>query len=88
MKAREYVEKYKANPTPQTLGEIVKEMVFEIEEIAKMRHARSNEAFISIFEEQDRKWRAFVRMVNDPNIRPDGFMKFCQMYFPEVFEKT
>jgi len=86
VKAKEYAEKYKANPTPQTLVEIAKEMVFEIEEIYKIRHGKSDEALIAVFDEQERKWQAFVQLVDDPNVRRDGFKRFCQKHFPEVFE--
>ena len=48
-KAKEYVEKYKANPTDQTLVEILKEIIVEMKEICNIRHARSNEALISYF---------------------------------------
>ncbi len=85
-KAKEYAEQYKANPTIQTLAEIVKEMVLEIREIYEMRHGKSDGALKAIFNEQEEKWRAFVRLVDDPNIAQDGFRNFCQKYFPEVYE--
>ena len=84
-KATEYADQYKANPTIQTLTEIIKQMVFEIKEIGEMRHAKSDESFLSIFNEQQKKWQAFISLVGDSNIRPDGFDRFCQKYLPEVY---
>ena len=84
-KAKEYAQKYKANPTNQTLVEILKEMVIETKEIYNMRHARSDEALIAIFNEQDGKWRSFVSLTGDPSIRRDGLKEFCQKHFPEIY---
>ena len=56
----------------------------EIDEIAKMRHAKRNEAYLSILDEQERKWKAFARQFED--IREDGFENAVEDLFPEVYE--
>ena len=87
MKAREYAEDYKANPSLQKLGEIVSKIFLEIEGIAKIRHVKNDEAILSILTEQDQKWRTFVQLVGDSNINPAGFENFIKKRLPEAFDK-
>lgn len=83
-KARDYADSFKADPTDKALVVIAQEFVREIEELAKARHVSSNEAMFSIFDEQDRKWKAFARLVGGDIIRPDGFEELMKAHFPEV----
>jgi hypothetical protein len=83
-KAKDYAADFKANPTDKNLVSIAQEFVQEINELAETRHVNSNEAMFSIFDEQDRKWRAFARLVGSNIIRPDGFEELMKRHFPEV----
>ena len=83
-KAKEYAAEFKANPTDEHLVTIVRAFMLEVKEIAEMRHARSNESFISIFDEQDRKWKAFARAVGGNIIRLEGFEQSVKAYFPTI----
>ena len=84
MKAKEYAEKYKANPTPQCLGRIAVEMLVEVKGIAESRHAKSDDALISILNEVINKWRAFAKIVGDESISTDGLKQLIVKDFPFI----
>lgn len=86
MKAKDYAEKYKANPTLQCTGEIAVAMLVEVGEIAKVRHATTNEALIAILNEMINKWRAFAKLTGDKTIREDGLKRFIIKDFPFIPE--
>ena len=56
---------------------ICNRLIAEVKEIAEMRHAKSDLAFTAIIKEQDRKWKAIARRLNDKklpfNAHPDAF---------------
>lgn len=70
-----------------TAKELVCELVVETGEIAKMRHAKSNDALLSILQEQDRKWKAFARKASTPEeeIVQDGFRNAMPQFMPSVY---
>ena len=66
---------YKNNPTDQELVNTVKSFLLESKDIIESRHAKSNEALISILNEQIDKWRSFARLVEnygEYQVREDG----------------
>ena len=78
MKAKEYAEKYKVDPTDQTIGKIAIEMLLEVKIIAESRHAQTSESLISILKEQINKWRAFAKIVEhigENKVREDGLKR-------------
>jgi len=83
-KAKDYIVEFNANPTGEVLVSIANSFIAEIEEIAEMRHAKSNEAMIAIIIEQDRKWKAFARGIDD--IKSDGFENLVKKFFPPIWD--
>ena len=53
-------------------SEVFTALIFEIEEIIKMRKAKSNSAMIAIIEEQNNKWNSICRKAEKDGTR---FMK-------------
>ena len=85
MKAKEYAAEYKANPTLEKLGKIAAGMLSEMAIVAETRHAKSDEALISIINEQIDKWRAFAGLAGD-GIKPDGLKILIRRDFPFIPE--
>ena len=80
MKAKEYFVKYadgikSFDPTVSSaaIGEMVTEMLKEVQEIAKTRHCSLDRGMISILKEQTQKYNAVVNMFNPPVLVKDGF---------------
>lgn len=86
MKAKEYAEFYKENPTPERLKGIIKDFMAQLVPLAEQRHAQTTAAFCAILNELDDKWRAFVRLVGDENIRPDGFERLIEKTGPTQYQ--
>jgi hypothetical protein len=81
MKAKDYADKYNANPAPEALGQIFMDFLGEIGTIARARNTTSDEGVLAIVDEQDRKWRAFARMTDLPE---SGFMALLELDMPEI----
>lgn len=81
-KAKEFAAEFKADPSNETLGRIAMDFIFEIEELQKKRHAQGASAFVAIFNEQDRKWKTFAKLVK--GIRPDGFERLVKEKLPSA----
>jgi hypothetical protein len=84
MKAKDYAEKYKIDPSVKTLLEIWLSMYKEIGSITRERNASSNDAINTIYDEQCRKWKAFARLTDD--VKEDGFEGAMKEYAPEFYE--
>ena len=52
----------------------------EVNEIAKMRHAKSNPAILSILNEQNQKWNALSKF--DKKFLRDGFINLIKKKMP------
>ncbi len=91
MKAKQYVEQYKYNPTVETLQKIAFDMIIETKDIMGKRHAKTDEAMISVIKETILKWKAFVNLVGDKGIREDGLkdliLKKFEFINPELLKK-
>ena len=90
MKAKEYAAQFEANPTLEEVFAIGKQFILETGEIMETRHAKSNAAVFSILDEQDRKWRAFARILDGMTgipggVRPDGFAMLTLLVMPAVY---
>lgn len=77
-KARKYAEEYRDNPTNETLEGIARSFHEEIKEVVTTRSVQSLSSLCAVLKEQDRKWRAFVRLAGDSGIRTDGFKRIIQ----------
>jgi hypothetical protein len=84
MKAKEYAKIYLENPTPQSLLKVASDMTIETKDIFEKRHAKTDEAMISIIKEAILKWRAFVRIVGDRSIKEDGLKDLILKKFPFI----
>jgi hypothetical protein len=85
MKAKEYAERYRTAKSPNDeLVEIARDFILEIKTIAEQRKAKKDMAIVKIVREQEQKWEAFCRHVNDPNVRTDGFMRLFKAQLPEL----
>lgn len=82
MKAKEYAAKFEQG---EDVGAIGYAFLTEVTEIAKSRNARTDAALFSIFDEQDRKWRAFARLVE--GVKSEGFEIVLRRMMPEIYEK-
>jgi hypothetical protein len=83
MKAKEYADRYKANPTDLELVRIARDMILEIKTLMEQRHAKYDSALFPIIDEINDKWRAFVR-ISDQGFLEDGFKNYLGHELPEV----
>jgi hypothetical protein len=94
-KAKEYAEELlRNNLNNESISSLLISLANEVKEIAETRHAKSNGAFVSIMKEQDLKWRAIARIVEDKlgldttitnrRLSTNGFMLFIKKHFPFV----
>jgi hypothetical protein len=91
MKAVEYFNQYQIDRNKkgeqEALGQVVIDMLAEVKTIAEKRLVKTDNALASVFNEQDQKWKAFVRLCekNDyQGIRPDGFARFSVNEIPDT----
>lgn len=67
MKAKEYFQKYKdhfEHYPDAVVKDMLKDFNEEAEELAKLRNVKSPESLVAIFKEQNQKWNAVVRIVD------------------------
>ena len=71
-KAKDYAKKYNdADEKGKALAEIGEAFLVETVEICKARKCQTDEAHTAVFNEQDRKWKAFARLVD--GVDANGF---------------
>ena len=85
MKAKEYYERYKKNPTKEEVESILIDMLIEIKEIAEKRRVQRKSALFAVVKEIEDKWKAFVRLTKDNRIRTDGFRNVLKKLMPEIY---
>ena len=86
MKASDYFDQLLDAEDPnEALHQICNAFFNEINTLIKIRHAQTNAAVFSIFDEQDRKWRAFARMT-EGIIREDGFCTLLRELYPVPYK--
>jgi len=86
MKASEYAAQYKSDPTPEKLGRVCIDMFLETKTLIEKRKAKTNAAAFATLNEAEQKWRAFVSLVGEEDIRPDGFIRFVKIKMPEIYQ--
>lgn len=95
MKAKEYFNKFLNENQDKTvnwrLNDTFRQMVLEVEAIAKMRNAKYDGALCAIFKEQLLKANSFVKMVNETEpfksgktLKKDAFKIYVQITSPEL----
>jgi hypothetical protein len=76
MRAKEMAAKFKAEPTVDTLKNLIEVMVFEAKTMIDSRGVKTDSGLLAILKEQNQKYRAFINRVGPPHaatINPDGF---------------
>lgn len=84
MKAKEYADKFMANPTIPVLTEICNSFINELSTMVVMRNIKTDDALISVFKELDDKWRAFSERTKGI-VRRDGFRILVKEQYPKVY---
>ena len=88
MKAKDYAKRYaEQGETNEALIQVCFDMIKEFETIATARHAKSDQAALSIIRELEQRWKAFSRLTNT---NPGGFRYMVKKLMPETvaeFEK-
>lgn len=85
MKAKEYANAFKANPTKEFITKVLDEMTKEIVTISRDRHANSEAAIASVIREQDNKWRTFCDLIDMPELKP-AFSTFQENLSPGIMK--
>jgi len=93
MKAKEYYDQI-VNETDKKKEILVIANAFlqEAKSIMEMRHAKSNQAVISILDEQNKKFIKFASLVNaddtfDFDIKYTGFKEYVRLELPKVYDE-
>lgn len=96
MKAKEFFQKYlneDQDKSPEwRLLNIMRLMILEVQEIAKTRNAKRDEALISIINEQVLKSKAFIKMINETEyfksqpINEDLLKKYIKNESPILYQ--
>lgn len=84
-KAKEQAKRLNENPSLDTMAEIATDFIYECKELIEMRHAKTDAALYSIFNEQEQKWKSFASQCNPP-LREDGFSLIVKEQFPYAWE--
>lgn len=71
MKAKEMAALYKANPTDETLREILFQEITGTRKLALLRGVKTNDALRAILVETNDRWQAFARLC--PEVNPNAF---------------
>jgi len=77
-------------------GDAVKGLVLEVQDIIKVRNAKSNDALKSIFNEQELKYKALAKLINNANFpieddkyifvaKDEGFREYIKAKTPSMY---
>ena len=86
MKAKDYAERYKSDPTDAELVSVALDMLAEIKTMVTARHAKYDSALYPIINEINDKWHVFVRLSGISEIYHDGFENILRLKIPEVHQ--
>lgn len=84
LKAMDYIERYKANPTPETLNSIMSDIVMEIPVLQK-DIGNDKTKFFGILNRQDEKWRAIVRRCGNKDVSQRAFESVIYKNMPGAY---
>ena len=76
LKTMDYIERYKANPIPETLNSIMSDIIMEIPVLQKkleVKSGKSKTVFFGILNTQNDKWRSFVRRCGNKELSQHAF---------------
>jgi hypothetical protein len=80
MKAKELAAWMKEED--RSISDVAHVMMQEVEAIMKQRGVKTNAGCFAVLSEQERKWKAFAKLV--PEASPDGFSNLIEHYMPDV----
>lgn len=83
MKAKDYSKRLKDNPCDEEMGQIALDFLTEIFTLIDSRHAASDSAICSVFDELNNKWRVFARDF-DGIVKPNGFEILVEKKMPDL----
>lgn len=91
MKAKEYVERFKAQgSTIEAAGKVAYHMFLESWSLMKSRGVRSNDGMVGVLNEMADKWKSFVRqagpLCDGGNLDPRGFESVVRQRMPEIYQ--
>jgi hypothetical protein len=67
--------------------QMIKELHGELNELCKARHASSRSAVLSLVNEQEGKWKAFINKLSPElkdTVKETGFRDYIRFYFPSL----
>lgn len=83
-KISEYVEQFEeAEDKVEITCKIAVAFIIEVKTEIKERHAKRDEACFSIFEEQNKRWKAFANKVGS-GVKENGFFDLLKHRLPEI----
>ena len=77
MKAKEYYQEYLKDDSDimMRVSKIAHDMLYEMQDMITTRNPRRQSAFISIFKEQNSKWKVFTGMIDGKILTdPESFL--------------
>jgi hypothetical protein len=87
MKAKDYAQRIiDSEYSQESINAVFHDMAKEISTIATSRRTQSNRALRAIIMEQNQKWTAICRIVNDKQnvLSEDGWLKLLKIALPET----
>lgn len=89
MKAKQYADEFRDNIKSgqdklEATGRIVMGLMREVIEIAQARQCKDDDAFLSVWEEIETKWRRICDMLPEEHFKPDGMWLFLQSAYPDL----
>ncbi len=85
MKAKDYAKRLRDNHNDEEIVTIAHDFLKEIFALIDSRHAKTDAAVCSIFDELDNKWHAFAREFPG-EIIPDGFCLVVKETMPDMYD--
>ena len=82
LKAKVVAAYFQKSPTAKRLREIAFAFHMEAAALMTSRNVKTERAMLSVFKEQDLKWKAFARVC--PEVSPTGFQKVTHELVPET----
>ena len=74
LKASEYIARYKANPTNETVSQVMSDIIMEVSVLQEQRKGNTSKTVLwGILNEQNDKWRSFCRHCGNNDISPNAF---------------
>lgn len=89
MKAKEYAKIYlESEDKAVGVFEIIRDILFESQQIIKDRHIKRVSALLDVFDELEKKWQAVVRRANIPlKDEKDPFHYIFKKFMPEIYNE-